>query len=145
MSKRTKGSDGMDGIWDTQLKIIKGVLIVNGIIGAVAVFIAKPPMPFLTGLVFGTIIALLNFRLLSLTLNKAVKMQPHQARAYAASRYILRYIIIGMVLYISVKAEHIHALGTIAGIITLKFVVLQKELFNNKQYFKNIFKRKEAE
>lgn len=134
----------MNSIGETQIRIIKGVLIVNGIIGLVGILLVKPPMPFLTGLLFGTIISLLNFRLLSLTMKKAVEMQPHQAQVYATTRYMIRYFIIGMVLYISIKAEYIHVLGTFLGIITLKFVILKKELFNNKQYFKNIFKRKEA-
>ncbi|SES83213.1 ATP synthase I chain [Natronincola peptidivorans] len=144
MLKRNKGSDKMNPVWETQFKIIKGVLLVNSAIGVIGVFIANPPLPFLVGLLFGTIISLLNFRLLSLTLNKAVKMQPHQAQAYTSIRYMIRYLIIGLVLYISIQAEYIHVLGTIFGILSLKFVILQKELFNNKQYFKNIFKRKEA-
>ncbi|SDJ89353.1 ATP synthase subunit I [Natronincola ferrireducens] len=134
----------MSSLWDTQVKIVKGVLLLNTIIGIVGIFFVNSPMMFLTGLLFGTIMSLLNFRLLFLTLKKAVEMAPHQARVYTTSRYMLRYFIMGMILYISIKADYIHSFGTILGVITLKLVVLQKELFNDKQYFKNIFKRKEA-
>lgn len=129
--------------WDTQLKVAKGVLIVNAIIGIISLFLIKPPLPFLLGLIFGTIISILNFRLLALTVEKSVKLEPSQAQTYAASRYMIRYFIVGIVLYISIKADYINVLGTIIGIITLKFVILKQEAFNDKEFFKKIFRRKE--
>ncbi|MCC5909657.1 MAG: ATP synthase subunit I [Clostridiaceae bacterium] len=134
----------MDALRNTQMQIIKGVLIVNGCIAIIGLLLISPALPFLIGLLFGTIISILNFRLLYLTVNKAVTMREAQAKIYAASRYMLRYFVVGIVLYISIKADYINILGTILGIITLKIVILKKELFNSKAYFKNIFKRKEA-
>lgn len=130
---------------DLQLKIIKGVLVLNGCIGIVGLLLAKPPLPFLVGLLLGTIISILNFRLTALTLEKGLNMSPRRAEAYVASRYMIRYFIIGAVFYISIKADYIHLLGTVIGIITLKFVILYREIFGNKQFIQKIFRRREVE
>lgn len=129
--------------WEVQLKIIKGVLKLNGVIGIVSLFLTKSPLPFLMGLLLGTIISILNFRLAALALERAVKLSPRRAGIYVSSRYMIRYFIIGTVLYISIKADYINILGTIIGIITLKLVILHREVFSNKQFIKNIFIRKE--
>jgi len=130
--------------WETQVKIAKGMVILNLIIAGISYFIFDPWVPFLTGLLFGTIIALLNFRLLSLTLEKSVRMLPEKAQVYATSRYFVRFLLYGIVLFISIRAEYINVLGTICGLISLKLIILKTELFNDPQYFKNIFKRKEG-
>lgn len=130
--------------WDTQLKIAKGVLITNTIIGIISIFFARPLLPFILGLIFGTLISILNFRLLALSVEKSVELEPAQAQVYAASRYMIRYFIVGLVIYISLRAEYINALGTIIGLLTQKFVILKCEAFNDKSFFKKIFRRKEV-
>lgn len=134
----------MGSIWDTQIKIAKGMFILNFIIAGISYFIFDPWVPFLTGLFFGTIIALLNFRLLSLTLEKSVKMLPEKAQIYVSSRYFVRFLLSGIVMFISIKAEYINVLGTIFGLISLKLIILKVEVFNDSQFYKNIFKRKEG-
>lgn len=128
----------------TQVKIVKAMLIFNIIIAGLSYFIFNPWVPFITGLFFGTIISILNFRLLSITLEKAVYMLPEQAQKYTTSRYFIRYLLYGAVIFISLKAEYINVLGTILGLISLKLAILKAELFNDLQFFKNIFKRKEG-
>lgn len=135
----------MGPTWDIQIKVAKGVLILNGLIALVSTFFITPWLPFFMGLLFGSLIGLLNFRLLSLTLEKAVKMPPGKAQAYASSQYFLRYIIMGAVIYISIQADYIHVLGTILGLISIKLVILKTELFSSKEFFQNIFKRREGE
>lgn len=145
MAEREKGSDQVNPLKNTHDKVIKGVILFDIIVGGLGLILIKPPLPFLTGLVFGTVISVLNFRLLYLTLNKAVQMPPAKAQVYATSRYFIRYIITGIVIYVSIKAQHINVLGTVVGLISLKIAVLATELFNSKQFFINIFKRKEGE
>lgn len=129
----------MGQTWGIQVKIAKGVLLLNTAIAVFGFFIFKPWVPFLKGLIFGTIIAILNFRLLALTTEKAVKMPPHKAQVYAGTRYAIRYLINAIVLIISLKADYINALGTIIGLISIKPVVLKVGLFNDAKFFKNIF------
>lgn len=134
-----KGSDSMGQTWETQLKVAKGVLILNSAIALFGILIFDPWTYFLRGLIFGTLIALLNFRLLALTVEKSVLLPPNRAQIYAGTRYIIRYIINGIVLVVSLKAENINVLGTIIGIVSIKPVVLKIGLFNDITFFKKIF------
>lgn len=134
----------MGSTFDIQIRVAKGVLILNSIFAGIGFFIFNEWVPFITGILFGSIIAILNFRLLSLTLEKAVVMAPESAQKYATSRYFVRFLLYGVVIFISIKANHINVLGTILGLVSLKLVILKTELFNDFQFFKNIFKRKEG-
>lgn len=134
----------MGQTWDTQIEIAKKVVLLNIILGIFGFFIFSPWIDFARGLVFGTAIAILNFRLLALTVEKSVLMEPDKAKIYAGTRYVIRYLINAVVLIVSLKADYINPLGTIIGLISIKFVVLRVGLFNDKSFFKKIFtKRKE--
>jgi len=127
----------------TQMDVIIGVLILNSVAAIISAIFANDPMPIIMGLAFGTIIAILNFRLLYLALNKAVHLPPHKAQAYAILKYFMRYIITGVVLFVAIRGEHINVLGTIFALLSIKMVILKTELLNSKQFFMNIFKRRE--
>ncbi|MCD5413507.1 MAG: ATP synthase subunit I [Clostridiales bacterium] len=133
----------MESMKRTQINVIKGVLLINSVAAIFSIFFLKAPMPIIVGLLFGAIMAILNFRLLYLALNKAVNLPPHKAQVYASSKYFMRYLVTGIVLFVSIRAEHINVLGTIFGLLSIKFVILKTELLNSKQFFMNIFKRRE--
>lgn len=133
----------METVKETNSRTLKGTVILNVIMALIGYFIFENPITFIYGIFFGAAIGFLNFRLLYLTLVKAVRMKPHQAQAYAASRYIIRMIITGVVLYVSIRSDQLNTIGTLAGLISIKLVILKTELFNNWQFFFNIFKRKE--
>lgn len=133
----------MSHTFQLRLKIYKYTIIVMCIIAACIAIFADDFIPLIYGLVFGTLISILNFTLLAKTLEKAVYMMPHKAKMYASSQYFIRYIIYGIVIYISLKADYINILGTIIGLLMVKGVILATNLFSNKQYYKNIFKRRE--
>ncbi len=126
-----------------QRRIIKGAIILNIVVSIGAVFLMEFPKAFVVGTIFGTLVGILNFRLLYLTLNRAVKMQPHRAQIHAVTNYFMRYFITGAVLYVSIQRPHINVLGTIVGLIAIKLVILKYQLFNDKDFFLRIFKRKE--
>ncbi|NLK72879.1 MAG: ATP synthase subunit I, partial [Clostridiales bacterium] len=90
----------------------------------------------------GTLIAVLNFNLLSNTMEKAAQMAPERAQRYASSKYYIRFAIYGVVLYISIIAPYINEVGTIIGLLTVKLVILIMYAFNDKNYYKKVFKRK---
>ncbi len=138
-----KGSEAVETVKETNVRTLKGTIILNVIVAFIGYFIFENPIAFIYGIFFGGTIAFLNFRLLYLTLVKAVRMQPHQAQAYAASRYMIRMVITGIVLYVSIKSEQLNTIGTLAGLFSIKLVILKTELFSNRQFFFNIFKRKE--
>lgn len=85
------------------------------------------------GLLFGTIFAILNFILLASTLNKAVTMNSAKAQVYAGSRYYIRYLLTGIVIYISIKSPNMNVYGTISGLIIPKFYILLSNLFGYRK------------
>jgi hypothetical protein len=130
---------------DLQIKVAKWVLIVDFILIIASLIFFNDPIGWILGLVFGGLIGILNFMELGRTLETAVTMNPRRAQAYAASKYFLRYIITGIVILISLKANYINALGTVIGLLLVKFVIISTNLFNDMEFFKNIFRRKEED
>lgn len=85
-----------------------------------------------TGLTLGVLFSVLSFRLLSLTLERAVRMEPRRAAAYAASRYVLRYVLTAGILYLSIVKDHINIIGTIIGLLLIKLVILVNNILDTK-------------
>ncbi|SDY63444.1 ATP synthase subunit I [Tindallia californiensis] len=133
----------MDEIMNTQKKIAKKVILFNSIAGLAGSLFLRPVSALWMGLLFGTLISLLNFRLLYLTLNRAVTMAPAKAQKYTTFRYLIRYLLTAVVLVVSLRSPNIHTLGTVIGLLMIKMVVLQQSLFNDSKYFKNIISGKE--
>ncbi|GAA0700553.1 ATP synthase subunit I [Paraclostridium ghonii] len=124
---------------EKQIKEVnKGIVIIDLIAAILIVFLSNSPKEMLTGLVFGSIIAMLNFRLLAISLQKSVTYPTNKAQIYSTSRYIIRMIIVGVVLFVSAKSPHINIIGTTIGLLSTKFSILGKTLVIDK------LKRKEA-
>ncbi|MBN2285468.1 MAG: ATP synthase subunit I [Tissierellales bacterium] len=134
----------MNETFELQAKIIKinGILLCILIVGSFIFF--EEPLSFVYGLIFGGLIGILNFIQLAKTMEKAVRMNPAGAQAYASINYFIRFAIMAVVLIVSLKADYINALATVIGLLSIKFIILVTNLFNDKEYYKNIFKRKEV-
>lgn len=113
-------------------EVTKGIIIYAIIISAISIFIPKETIHIMLGVVFGSIIAILNFRLLALTMEKAVDMPPGKAQIYTTGRYFLRMFIIGVVIFVSVKNPNINVLGTILGLVSTQIVIFVKKLLITK-------------
>ena len=118
--------------------VTKDVIVFDLIVLAILLVTSTFNKSMLLGLLFGSIIAVLNFRLLALTIEKSVSMPQSKAQVYSASRYILRMTIVGVVLLTSAKAPHINIIGVAIGLVSPKFVILARKLLIDK------LKRKEA-
>ena len=118
--------------------VTKDVIVFDLIVLAILLVTSTFNKSMFLGLLFGTIIAVLNFRLLALTIEKSVSMPQSKAQVYSASRYILRMTIVGVVLLTSAKAPHINIIGVAIGLVSPKFVILARKLLIDK------LKRKEA-
>ncbi|MEJ8553972.1 ATP synthase subunit I [Tepidibacter sp. Z1-5] len=122
------------------LSIVKVMIVVFILVVIVAFLTHTISKELLCGLAFGSIFSILNLRLLSLTLEKAVTMHPGNAQGYVLSRYIIRLIITALVLIISLKAIYINIIGTIIGLLLPKISILIVNLFG----IEKIIKGKEA-
>lgn len=112
--------------------IAKGVLIFNLIVLAISLIMSALDMKMFLGLIFGTIIAILNIILLAKSIEKSVTMPANKAQIYTTSTYLLRMLIVAIVLIVSVKASHLSVIGVVIGLISPKFVILVKPFVMNK-------------
>ncbi|GAA3655763.1 ATP synthase subunit I [Asaccharospora irregularis] len=129
----------MDAKLVKQIRYVnKGVLIFDIIVVILLQLTSNLNKPMLLGLIFGSLIALLNFRLLAIALEKTVNLPVRKAQIYSSSRYLIRMTIIFIVLMVSATASHLNLLGTVIGLLGPKFVILSKTVLIDK------LKRKEA-
>ncbi|HAS74363.1 MAG TPA: ATP synthase subunit I [Clostridiales bacterium UBA8960] len=135
----------MKTIKQTQTRIVKIMIIFDLFAIGISFLALKAPMPFIMGLIFGSAISLLNFIELANTLTRAVAMPPEKAQTFTVVKYFIRYIVTAVVLYVSIVAPYINVLGTILGLIIIKIIILVTNLLGDKNYFRNIFRRKEDE
>lgn len=119
-------------------KLTKGIVFYDLLIllGLAITFNLNKAM--VLGLIFGTIIAILNLRLLAISVTKTIAKPPTRAQIYSASQYLIRMGIMAVVLFVSAKAPHLNIVGTALGLLSTKFVILAQKLIIEK------VKRKEA-
>lgn len=123
----------------------KYVLIFYFFMLGASTLVVKNYIPFAVGLTFGVAISMVNFFELARTVNQSVLMPAKKAHGYATRHYFIRFIINAIVIFVSIKAPYIDIFGTIIGLLLIKFVIYFTNLFNDKEYFKNIIRRKEEE
>lgn len=129
----------MDNKLQHEIKILtKGIVVYDLLIllGLAITFNLNKPM--VLGLIFGTLIAILNLRLLAISVSKTVSMPSTRAQIYSSSQYLIRMAVMAVVLFVSAKASHLNIVGTAIGLLSTKFVILTQKLFIEK------VKRKEA-
>jgi hypothetical protein len=97
-----------------------GICLLMMIIGG----LITTSLSFVTGVLVGGAYGVLNFKLLEYTLKKALKMPPAKAQSYIQTRYMLRYILTGVVIYIAIIFPAVDVIGLILGLIANKLSVL---------------------
>ncbi len=118
--------------------VSKGICIYAVIICIISIFLSKEPISIILGVVFGSIIAILNFRLLALTMEKAVEYSPGKAQAYSSLKYLVRMFIVAIVVFVSVKNPNINVIGTVLGLLSTQIVIFVKNLLISKTKRKEV-------
>ena len=80
--------------------------------------------PLLLGWVYGAILAILIFLLLSRTMEKAVTFEPQKARVYTIFNYFMRYIVLLAALYVAIQRPDMSIITVVLGLIIPKLVIL---------------------
>lgn len=99
------------------IKVIKTALLLDLLVVVILLATGTFTTAIGYGLVFGSVFSVLNLRVLALTLEKGITMQPDKAQRYITSRHSLRMILTGIVIFISLKATYINPVGTIIGLL----------------------------
>lgn len=134
----------MDSVKVLHKKIFMTAGFFTFIIAMIFLLFFDASKSLIIGLVFGVLISGLNFIDLSNTLQRAVSKSPEKAQSYTVRKYFMRYIMNGVVIFVAVKTPHIHVISTVLGMLLIKFSIMITNLFNDKQFYINIFKRKEV-
>ncbi len=90
-------------------------------------------MPFVLGILLGSGYGIINFKLIQLILEKAIKMPPNKAQSYVQIRYLLRYLLTGVVIYLAIIAPFFDVVGLIIGLFAIKLsIVICKVLLKDR-------------
>jgi len=135
----------MKEVKDLERQVLKGLFIVDLILCVIIFLFFSEPRPVILGVIFGSLISGLNFLQMANSLIKAAEMQFGNAQGYTTRQYFIRYIVSAIVIYISVVAPYIDVMGTLLGLIIIKGVIYFLNFFNEKNYFKSIFKERRGD
>lgn len=116
----------------TVVSISKGVLFLDAIVLVILAITGMISKTIIVSLGFGSIYAILNLRLLSLALEKALKMAPSRAQIYASSQYFLRMALTGVVILLALKADYLNPIAVIAPMFFPKIVILGNNIIKAK-------------
>ncbi len=118
---------------ETVFGIMKLSLVVSLVATMVSFILVNNAKPVILGIWFGSIISLLLFYELALTISKAVKMNTARASRYTSFKYFIRFVIYALILAISVKSNNLNIFGTIFGILSVKLTIYFKNLILTKK------------
>ncbi len=112
---------------DIQVRVAKGIIIFNLVVIAIGAIILKDWKPFVIGNICGFIVAIVNFRLLAISMESLMAKKEYgrdKIMKYTGSRAIARLLISGAVIYFSLTSEHINTVGTVIGLLSIKPIIL---------------------
>lgn len=115
---------------DLVLKVVKRTIILSLFVIGSSAFIFKNPKPIILGIIFGTLISILGFKLIHNTINRAIDMTPKRASAYSTMHYLFRYLIYFVVLVVAALADYLNFPATILGLLMVKSVILGSGIFD---------------
>ncbi|WP_459835828.1 ATP synthase subunit I [Halanaerobaculum tunisiense] len=118
----------MEQVKQTKQFIIKWTVLLNlALMFLLAIFW---DLRSVAGILVGGIISVINFHLLTTSLQKAVQFQSTKAGIYTFVQYILRYLLWGSTLYIALQRPDVNLMTVIVGMLTVKAVILVVNVFN---------------
>lgn len=94
--------------------------------------VTAEPLKFVLGVTFGGLYSILNFKLMQLTCEKAIKMPPAKAQNYIQARYFLRYFTTGVVIYVAIINPFVNIIGFFLGLIAVRLSIYLNEFLTKK-------------
>lgn len=122
------GSEEMNN--DLIIDVAKRTSIVSVIVVGVLAIAFKESKPIILGYLFGTFISIVSFKLISNTLESAVKKEPSKAKLYAAFHYGMRMVIYGLALTLATKADYLNLFTTALGLTMVKNTIVLSTIFD---------------
>lgn len=114
----------MDATLRETIKIFKGIVVLDVIFIAIIYILGKFDIPMLQGILIGSVYALLNFRLIAVSLNRAVQMSPGRAQIFASISYMGRLALTAAIILAAIKVDYINAFGVIVPMFFPKIIIV---------------------
>lgn len=102
-----------NGMNNELIQLLKGMAILNVIVFIIISIAFGFELSMLFGLILGYGIASLNLIALSRAITTAVKKDTSKAQKYMTANYLIRYLGVGIIIFISLKTEMISTIGVI--------------------------------
>lgn len=119
----------------SNLSFANQVILGGGIVCLVFMFfgfISAEPLKFILGVLFGGICSTLSFKVLQWTCEKAIKMPSGQVPGYLQTRYFMRYLATGVIIYIAIMIPWLNIIGVLLGLVATKISIYITQIFSKK-------------
>lgn len=124
----------MNGMtWELRKTISIAALVLAVVFCLISIIFVENYSSAILGIIFGSLISILNFNLLAKTTEKIAGLSAQQAQMKVTANYVIRYGIYAVVLFISIKAPYINPIGTVAGFLTSIFALYITQIFYNRK------------
>ena len=118
----------MDATLRETIKIFKGIVVLDVIFIAIIYILGKFDIPMLQGILIGSVYALLNFRLIAVSLNRAVQRSPGRAQVFAGVSYVGRLALTAAIILAAIKVDYINAFGVIVPMFFPKIIIVSSAI-----------------
>ena len=119
----------------TNLSFANQVILGGGIVCLVFMvfgFATTEPLKFILGVFVGGVGSILNFKVLQWTCEKAMKMPSGQVPGYLQTRYFMRYLATGVIIYIAIMIPWLNIIGVLLGLVATKVSIYITQIFSKK-------------
>lgn len=114
----------MDTTLRETIKLLKGIIVLDIIFIAIIYILGKFDISMFQGILIGSVYALLNFRLIAVSLNRAVQMSPGRAQVFASISYMGRLALTAAIILAAIKVDYINAFGVIVPMFFPKIIIV---------------------
>ncbi|MBG9977623.1 ATP synthase subunit I [Ruoffia tabacinasalis] len=106
-------------------RMIYSILIIAliGIVGSVLFYQSLEFLPFLWGVILGSLTSIVKVVLLDKAVDKALSMDNKKAKNYVGLQHILRLFLSGVVLVLGAVVPQINLWGVVLGILAFQLSV----------------------
>lgn len=91
--------------------------------GSVIYYRSLACLPFVFGVLLGSVASIVKVFLLERTVNKVLAMEGKHAGSYAGIQYLIRLLLSGVVLFLGAVVPRISLWGVVAGILAFQLAV----------------------
>ena len=118
----------MDTTLRETIKLLKGIIVLDIIFIAIIYILGKFDISMFQGILIGSVYTLLNFRLIAVSLKRAVQMSPGRAQVFAGVSYVGRLALTAAIILAAIKVDYINAFGVIVPMFFPKIIIVSSAI-----------------